>query len=72
MDATESATWYFDSAAAAAEALIVILTDARKSKKTYSFGGLSVTQLLNAGLNVTGELAEVRPKLDAVPGALRY
>lgn len=63
--------WVFDSTSAAAEALEVVLKHARGSEDHFVFGGITVGQLVNAGLWVEGTVDGLAPKLDAVEGAAR-
>lgn len=62
----------FDSLAAAADGLIVVLEDARETGRHYEFGGLDVQQVLASGLLLTGDVEDVADKLEALPGTTRH
>ncbi len=62
----------FDSTEAAAEALAVVLEDARTSKVFYRFSGLTPQAVLLSGLFLEGELALIQPKLDNIEGSISY
>lgn len=63
---------FFDSLEAAAEALLLVLEDARVTDRHYSFGTLSTSQILQSGLILIGDLEEILPRLETIPGATRY
>ena len=71
MKISASARYYFDSLDAAAQGLIVVLQDARKTTAQYRFGGLSAAQILRSGLILEGDITAVSAQLDKVPGAAR-
>lgn len=59
----------FDSLESAAEGLETVLTDARKTKFSYSFAGISADQILKSGLILEGEVTEVAEKLQDLEGS---
>lgn len=61
---------YFDSYESAAAGLLTVLLDARKTKKKYSFGGLSATTVFNSGLHLDGDIEDVLVKVKNLPGSL--
>jgi len=63
--------YLFDSVESAAAALGVVLTHARGSTDDYTFGSLSLSQLANSGMWLTGNTDGVAALLDKVPGAVR-
>jgi len=63
--------YLFDSTESAAAALGVVLVHARGSKDDYTFGSLSLSQLTDSGMWLTGNTESVAKLLDAVPGAVR-
>lgn len=69
---SKSTRLFFDSEGGAAEALLVVLEDARETDFSYSFGSLSVDQIVESGLVLFGEIDDVLAKLDAIPGITRY
>lgn len=69
---SRSARYLFDGLVPAAEALELVLLDARKTASKYRFGGLTAQQVLQSGLLLEGELDTILPKLDTIPGAVRY
>lgn len=72
MMATTSCRYYFDSIGSAAEALSVVLLNARNTKVYYRFGSLSAQQISTSGLHLEGELEEIKSQLDKVSGSVRY
>lgn len=62
----------FDSLEAAAQSLELVLLDARKSKKDYSFAGLSAGQILKSGLILEGDIVDVANKLKTVDGSVLF
>jgi hypothetical protein len=67
-----TAIYQFDSLTAAAEALVVVLEDARESDVYYKFSPLSAREVLDRGLSLTGDIEIVTEKLDEVAGAARF
>lgn len=59
----------FDSLESAAEGLETVLTDARMTKFSYSFAGISADQILKSGLILEGEVTEVTEKLQDLEGS---
>lgn len=59
----------FDSSEAATEALIAVLEDARETDKDYSFGSLSVSQIMASGLLLIGDASHLSDKLKQITGA---
>lgn len=71
-ETTTTVRFYFDAIGTAAEALIVVLKDARVTKAFYTFGSLSAQQVLESGLVLSGETTAVAAKLEQLPGATRH
>lgn len=63
-----SARIFFDTLEGAVRALTLILTDARETNKDYSFGSLSVKQVMASGLMLTGDAEEILTSLREIPG----
>lgn len=63
--------YLFDSELAAAEALGAVLKYARSTEDDFTFGGLSLPQLLSSGLWLTGETDGIAEILDKIEGAVR-
>lgn len=59
----------FDSLEAAAEGLATVLLDARQTKFSYSFAGISADQILKSGLILEGDVSEVTEKLQDLEGS---
>ena len=68
---SQTARFRFRSYVSAAEALLTVLEDARRTKKSYRITGLSPEAILVDGLTVEGEIEEISEKLSAVSGATR-
>lgn len=69
---SRSVRYLFDGIVPAAEALEIVLLDARRTQSKYRFGGLTAAQVLQSGLLLEGEVEEIVAQLDEVPGAIRY
>jgi hypothetical protein len=69
---TYSLRFFFDSVQSAAQALEIVLLDARSTPRNYRITGLSAQQILQSGILLAGELDEVAAKLKTVPGAVWY
>lgn len=69
---SRSARFLFDSTAAVAEALIILLTHARSTRDQYRFYGLNVNAVLQSGLVLEGQIDAVSALLEKVPGTTRY
>lgn len=67
-----SVRFFFHDLAAAAQALIVVLTHARRTKDLYRFYGLSAPAILQSGLVLEGEVDGVSALIEAIPGTTRY
>jgi hypothetical protein len=67
-----SSRFIFTEPSAAAEALLTVLEDARSTDKDYSFGSLSVDQVMASGLSLIGEIEEIADKLQTLDGTIRY
>lgn len=61
----------FTTLAAAAEALLVVLEDARTTEHHYSFSGLSPTRILKDGLHLRGSVDDISTRVGAVEGSIR-
>lgn len=70
--AKTSRRFMFDSVESAAEALTVILMDARSTKSFYRFSGLTPAVVFSSGLLIEGELDDLIPKLEAIDGSIAY
>lgn len=63
-----SARIFFDSLDGAVQALTMVLMDARETDKDYSFGSLSVKQIMASGLMLTGDAEAILDSLKEIPG----
>lgn len=63
---------FFDAPSDAAEALILTLEDARVTSKSYTFGSLSITQIMSSGLIIVGDASHLVDAILAIPGASLY
>ena len=72
-DATASTTarFLFDSFVSAAEALVIVLEDARDTTEQYTFSGLTVKQIRTSGLVLTGQIDSVANKIERLEGVAR-
>lgn len=70
--ASRSVRYLFDDLLSAAEALEIVLLDARSTTVKYRFGGLTASQVLQSGLLLEGELDVIQAKLDRVSGAISF
>lgn len=66
---SKTALFTFDTYLAAAEALLVVMTDARTTKKRYRITGRSPERILVIGLLLEGEIDEVSELVVDIPGA---
>ncbi len=66
---SRSVHFTFDTYLAAAEALLVVMTDARTTTKRYRIIGRSPERLLSIGLTLEGEIDEVSELVVDIPGA---
>lgn len=64
--------FFFPDEPTAAEALLVVLEHAREAESFYRFYGLSVPAILQSGLVLEGDIADVAALVEAVPGTTRY
>lgn len=62
--------YFFDTPVAAATALLVVLKHARTSPDDYTFGPLSVPQLVENGMTLTGNTTAVALLLDVLAGTV--
>lgn len=62
----------FRSYLGAAEALLLVLEDARKTDKTYRITGLTPESILMDGMILEGEVEEISEKLAAISGATQH
>lgn len=65
-----SARILVDSVESAAETLVVVLEDARRSKKDYQFGPINADSVLRAGLYLQGDIDDVLDEVLEVSGAI--
>lgn len=72
MHVHETVRFYFDSLDAAADALVLLLEDARATRDKYEFGGLTAGEIFSNGLMIQGKIYRVAKILEQVPGALRH
>lgn len=61
----------FTSYLAAAQALLVVMEDARTTNKWYRITGRSPEALVARGLVLEGEIADISEKVAAISGATR-
>ncbi len=59
----------FDSIESAAQGLVTVLEDARKTKYFYTFAGISADQILKSGLVIEGDVEEITEKLQDLDGS---
>ncbi len=59
-----------DSTQAAAEALVVVLENARSTKKDYRFGPINAESVMRTGLYLEGNIEEVLDEVLEVSGAI--
>ena len=69
---SQTARFRFRSYLAAAEALLLVLEDARTTKKSYRVTGLSPEAILMDGLTLEGEIQEISEKVAAISGATQH
>jgi hypothetical protein len=72
MEQRSTARFYFDTLGSAAEGLLTVLIDARRTDKVYRFGGLSADEILLSGMLIEGQIETISAKLEKIPGALRH
>jgi hypothetical protein len=72
MIASKTTRFFFDQLDVAAEALILVLEDARETDAKYSFGGLSAQQIYASGLILEGEIDAIAAKVEELPGTTRH
>lgn len=63
-------TYRFDSLEAAAEALLVVMLEARLGDSVFRFGGLTAAELFSSGLRLDGDIEAVAAKVDQIAGAV--
>lgn len=66
---SKTALFTFDTYLAAAEALLVVVTDAHSTKRRYRITGRSPERILAVGLLLEGEIDEVSELVADIPGA---
>lgn len=64
-------TFTFTSLRAAAEALLVVLEDARDTDRQYAFTGLTPGRILKDGLVLQGEVVDITTRVGLIAGAVR-
>lgn len=62
----------FPTYLAAAEALLVVLEDARTTQTEYRFTGLSPEAIVSTGLTLTGDIDAVSEKVSLISGANKH
>lgn len=67
----KTVTFYFDSVAAATEALLLVFIEARLSDSVFRFSGLTAEQLFRSGLRLEGDVDTVASKIDSIEGTIR-
>lgn len=67
---SQSAHFTFNTYLAAAEALLVVMEDARATDKYYRITGKSPEALIGGGLTLEGEISEVSEKVAEISGAI--
>jgi hypothetical protein len=68
---SQTARFRFRSYLSAAEALLLVLEDARETEKSYRVTGLSPEAILMDGLVLEGQIEEISEKVAAISGATR-
>jgi hypothetical protein len=66
---SKTALFTFDTYLAAAQGLLVVMTDARKTTRQYRITGRSPERILVSGLLLEGEIDEVSELVADIPGA---
>lgn len=61
----------FTSLAAAAEALGVVMTDARRTRKFYTITGIDPNWILKNGMTLSGQVDDITGQVSEVDGAVR-
>lgn len=65
-----SARVMVDSVQAAAETLVVVLENARSTRRQFDFGPIKAESVLRNGLFLDGEIEDVLGEVLEVPGAI--
>lgn len=68
MSTQSSGRILFSSRKSAVRALILVLEDARKTTRIYTFTGLNHHRLIENGMVLSGEIDEVKNKILALTG----
>lgn len=68
---SQTARFRFRTYMGAAQALLAVLEDARKTKKRYQITGLTPESVLLNGLLLEGEIEDVSEIISLIPGATR-
>lgn len=68
---SQMARFRFRTYMGAAQALLAVLEDARKTKKRYQITGLTPESVLLNGLLLEGEIEDVSEIVSLIPGATR-
>lgn len=68
---SQTARFRFRTYMGAAQALLAVLEDARKTKKRYQITGLTPESVLLNGLLLEGEIEDVSEIVSLIPGATR-
>ena len=63
--------FFFPDPAGAAEGLSLVITHARNSRETFSFGPLRPSDIFESGLWIDGETDTVVDILEGLPGVFR-
>ena len=69
--AHESVRFHFTSFMAAAEALLLVIEDARSTESFYTITGLSPDKILKHGLLLEGDVADISKRVALLEGAVR-
>lgn len=59
----------YSDLAAAVEGLLIVLEDARTTRRLYTITGLSLDQILSNGMTLSGEVDDISSKVGTVQGA---
>lgn len=69
--AHQTVRFTFPTMLAAAQALLMVLNDARTTERVYRFTGLSPAKILRSGLVLEGDVADTVKQVERIAGAVR-
>lgn len=67
-----TARFTFSSLLGAAQALLMVLEDARSTTHPYRFTGLSPDRVLKAGLLLEGDVDDIVRRIEGIEGSTRH